>query len=51
MKYMLLAPSDSFRDIAEESRSVILAGGTMAPVSGHTRSLDVVLTTLSSADE
>ncbi|GAA6048272.1 hypothetical protein JCM3770_006514 [Rhodotorula araucariae] len=33
LKYMLLAPAESFRDIAEEARSVILAGGTMAPMS------------------
>ncbi|GAA6010780.1 hypothetical protein JCM11491_002942 [Sporobolomyces phaffii] len=33
LKYMLLAPSDSFREIAEEARSVVLAGGTMAPMS------------------
>ncbi|SCV71178.1 BQ2448_2766 [Microbotryum intermedium] len=33
LKYMLLAPSESFRDVAEEARSVILAGGTMAPMS------------------
>ncbi|GAA5891317.1 hypothetical protein JCM5296_006897 [Sporobolomyces johnsonii] len=33
LKYMLLAPSESFRDIAEEARSVVLAGGTMAPMS------------------
>ena len=32
-KYMLLAPSESFRDVAEESKAVVLAGGTMAPVS------------------
>lgn len=32
MKYLLLAPSESFRDVAEEASSVILAGGTMAPV-------------------
>jgi chromosome transmission fidelity protein 1 len=32
LKYMLLAPSEAFRDVAEEARSVILAGGTMAPV-------------------
>ena len=35
LTYMLLAPSNSFRDIAEESRSVILAGGTMKPVSSQ----------------
>ncbi|GAA5845996.1 hypothetical protein JCM9279_004750 [Rhodotorula babjevae] len=33
LKYMLLAPADSFRDVAEEARSVVLAGGTMAPMS------------------
>ncbi|CDR46824.1 RHTO0S13e02278g1_1 [Rhodotorula toruloides] len=33
MKYLLLAPSESFRDVAEEASSVILAGGTMAPMS------------------
>ncbi|KAI5474148.1 CHL1 helicase, partial [Pseudohyphozyma bogoriensis] len=33
MKYMLLAPSESFREVAEEARSVVLAGGTMAPMS------------------
>lgn len=33
LKYMLLAPSESFRDVAEEAKSVVLAGGTMAPVS------------------
>lgn len=33
LTYMLLAPSESFRDVAEEARSVVLAGGTMKPVS------------------
>ncbi|GAA5942149.1 hypothetical protein JCM3775_007413, partial [Rhodotorula graminis] len=33
LKYMLLAPADSFRDVAEEARAVVLAGGTMAPMS------------------
>ncbi|KAM0752291.1 DNA repair helicase [Meredithblackwellia eburnea MCA 4105] len=33
LAYMLLAPSESFRDIAEEAKSVILAGGTMKPIS------------------
>lgn len=35
MKYLLLAPSEVFRDVAEEARSVVLAGGTMAPVRLH----------------
>ncbi|KAL8280650.1 hypothetical protein RQP46_006973 [Phenoliferia psychrophenolica] len=33
LTYMLLAPSESFKDVAEEARSVILAGGTMKPMS------------------
>jgi len=33
LKYLLLAPADAFREIAEEARSVVLAGGTMAPMS------------------
>ncbi|KAI4839694.1 DNA repair helicase [Aureobasidium sp. EXF-8845] len=33
VKYMLLDPSEHFRDIVEESRAVILAGGTMSPVN------------------
>lgn len=33
VKYMLLDPSEHFREIVEEARAVILAGGTMSPVS------------------
>jgi chromosome transmission fidelity protein 1 len=33
LKYMLLDPSEHFREIVEEARTVILAGGTMSPVS------------------
>lgn len=32
LKYMLLDPNNSFREIVEEARAVILAGGTMSPV-------------------
>ena len=32
MTYHLLNPSPSFREIVEEARSVVLAGGTMSPV-------------------
>ncbi|KAG0166449.1 ATP-dependent DNA helicase chl1 [Apophysomyces sp. BC1015] len=33
IKYMLLNPADAFQPIVEESKSVILAGGTMEPIS------------------
>jgi chromosome transmission fidelity protein 1 len=33
LQYMLLDPANHFRDIVEDARSVILAGGTMSPVS------------------
>ena len=32
LKYMLLDPTHHFKDIVEEARAVILAGGTMSPV-------------------
>ncbi|KAJ3041414.1 DEAD H (Asp-Glu-Ala-Asp His) box helicase 11 [Rhizophlyctis rosea] len=33
LKYLLLNPADSFSSIVQEARAVILAGGTMGPVS------------------
>lgn len=33
LKYMLLDPTHQFKEIVEEARSVVLAGGTMSPVS------------------
>jgi len=33
LKYMLLDPTYHFREIVEEARAVILAGGTMSPVT------------------
>ncbi|KAI6039688.1 helicase C-terminal domain-containing protein [Pisolithus marmoratus] len=33
MKYLLLNPSTTFREIIESARSVVLAGGTMSPMS------------------
>ncbi|KAG8811441.1 ATP-dependent DNA helicase chl1 [Serendipita sp. 399] len=33
LKYQLLNPSRVFREIVDEARSVVLAGGTMAPMS------------------
>jgi chromosome transmission fidelity protein 1 len=32
LKYMLLDPASHFKDIVEEARAVVLAGGTMSPV-------------------
>lgn len=36
LKYMLLDPTNHFREIVEDARAVILAGGTMSPVSSDT---------------
>ncbi|KAJ3282069.1 DEAD H (Asp-Glu-Ala-Asp His) box helicase 11 [Borealophlyctis nickersoniae] len=33
LRYVLLNPANAFREIVEEARAVILAGGTMEPVS------------------
>ncbi|KAI9812801.1 MAG: ATP-dependent DNA helicase chl1 [Phylliscum demangeonii] len=35
LKYMLLDPTHHFQEIVEEARSVILAGGTMSPMSDY----------------
>jgi chromosome transmission fidelity protein 1 len=35
LKYLLLDPTNHFRETVEEARAVILAGGTMSPVSTH----------------
>ena len=32
-KYILLNPAERFRKVVEEARCVVLAGGTMTPVS------------------
>ena len=39
VRYTLLDPREHFRDIVEEARAVILAGGTMSPMSDYTEYL------------
>jgi chromosome transmission fidelity protein 1 len=39
LRYMLLDPSEHFRDIVENARAVILAGGTMSPMEDYTQQL------------
>jgi chromosome transmission fidelity protein 1 len=39
LRYMLLDPSEHFRDIVEDARAVILAGGTMSPMEDYTHQL------------
>lgn len=34
LKYQLLNPANAFRELVDEARAVVLAGGTMEPVSG-----------------
>lgn len=47
LKYLLLDPTQQFREIVHEARSVVLAGGTMSPVSRTTvplsRSLKILM--------
>ncbi|KAH2187438.1 ATP-dependent DNA helicase chl1 [Aspergillus fumigatus] len=35
LRYMLLDPTNQFREIVEDARAVILAGGTMSPMSDY----------------
>jgi chromosome transmission fidelity protein 1 len=35
LKYQLLNPEEAFRDVVQDARAVILAGGTMTPVRYH----------------
>lgn len=39
LQYMLLDPSEHFRDVVENARTVILAGGTMSPVEDYKQQL------------
>ncbi|KAF1848188.1 DNA repair helicase [Cucurbitaria berberidis CBS 394.84] len=39
LRYMLLDPTFHFRDIVEDARAVVLAGGTMSPMSDYEQHL------------
>ncbi|PLB51738.1 ATP-dependent RNA helicase CHL1 [Aspergillus steynii IBT 23096] len=39
LKYMLLDPTNHFREIVEDARAVILAGGTMSPMADYSHHL------------
>ncbi|KAK8205732.1 helicase C-terminal domain-containing protein [Phyllosticta capitalensis] len=39
LKYMLLDPTHHFREIVEDARAVVLAGGTMSPMSDYEQHL------------
>ncbi|KAJ6153802.1 Helicase-like DEXD box c2 type [Penicillium chermesinum] len=39
LKYILLDPTNHFREIVEDARAVILAGGTMSPMSDYAHHL------------
>lgn len=47
LRYMLLDPSEHFRDIVEDARAVILAGGTMSPMEDYTQQLFPYLSSVS----
>ncbi|KAJ6111623.1 Helicase-like DEXD box c2 type [Penicillium sp. IBT 18751x] len=39
LKYLLLDPTNHFREIVEDARAVVLAGGTMSPMSDYVNHL------------
>lgn len=39
LRYMLLNPAERFKEVVDSARSVILAGGTMEPISDFMRQL------------
>ena len=39
LKYVLLDPTEAFKDVVEDARAVILAGGTMSPMEDYTSHL------------
>ena len=46
IRYLLLDPSEHFRDIAEDARAVLLAGGTMSPMDEYMQQLFPYLKTV-----
>jgi chromosome transmission fidelity protein 1 len=46
IKYLLLDPSEHFRDVVESARAVILAGGTMSPMAEYKQQLFPYLSTI-----
>ncbi|KAL8779904.1 MAG: hypothetical protein Q9213_006726 [Squamulea squamosa] len=45
IKYLLLDPTFHFRDVVEEARAIIMAGGTMSPMDDYARHLFPYVTT------
>ncbi|KAF2858889.1 DNA repair helicase [Piedraia hortae CBS 480.64] len=39
LRYMLLDPSEPFRDVVDSARAVVLVGGTMSPMTDYKRQL------------
>lgn len=46
LRYLLLDPSEHFRDVVESARAVILAGGTMSPMEDYVRQLFPYISTV-----
>lgn len=46
LRYLLLDPSEHFRDVVEDARAVILAGGTMSPIEDYKQQLFPYLSSL-----
>ena len=42
LKYMLLDPTHHFKQIVDDARAVILAGGTMSPVSDNNGGVEII---------
>ena len=46
LQYLLLDPSEHFREVVEDARAVILAGGTMSPMDEYKQQLFPYLSTI-----